>query len=109
MVRSGFQRWLPDGLRIVTDTGHGLSHGAGRGLTMPPGDLLPATMDAGYTPAASGDGLPVRSSWLVRFMHLRWSPGLVARTLVSVSPLAAEPAWAGSRWDGVNPTFPRIP
>src|SRR5579884_388941 len=40
-------RCLWAGLRIVTDVGHGLSHGAGPGWKMSPGALLRSIMDAG--------------------------------------------------------------
>src|SRR5271167_730545 len=52
----------PTGLPITMDTGSGLSPGDGLGSTMLRGDLLHPTMAAGFTPAAIGDGRPVRGS-----------------------------------------------
>jgi hypothetical protein len=53
---SGRLRSLPAGLLIRTATGFGNIRGDGPGLNMSLGAMLRFTMDAGFMPAASGDG-----------------------------------------------------
>src|SRR5882762_2493367 len=57
MDRCGIRRkWTTVGLRIAMVRGITLARGAGAGLVMSRGDLLPITMDAGRTSAAVGAG-----------------------------------------------------
>src|SRR5215471_18699001 len=108
MAQSGFPlAFPPAGRLIATDTGCGSPLGAGLGLTMLLGVLLPSTTDAGSTTAALGAGLLARFTLAgVLTMRPLWSAGSVAEAGVSASPLALVADAAGSRSAGVNPTIP---
>src|ERR1700751_1604441 len=66
---------LRAGLLINMVTGSGLSRGAGPGSMTRLGDTRPSIMAAGFTQAATGDGLLDRSM-RDRSTHPRWWPGL---------------------------------
>jgi len=55
-VMSGRRQSRPVGLPTLTVTGFGNIRGDGPGLNMSLGAMLRFTMDAGFMPAASGDG-----------------------------------------------------
>lgn len=77
------------GLLTAMAIGTGLAHGAGPGLIIRPGALLPITMAAGTILRAAGAGARAHIT-VIRFMDQRLS-AFLAGALVSVS--------AGSRWD----------
>src|SRR5712671_1612012 len=99
-------RWTSVGHPTATATGIGSAPGAGPGLTMLLGALLPSTMAAGPWWAALGVGARDRCSHVHSTdRHLSaLSAGELASALVAASVAAS----VGSRWASANRSIPGI-
>src|ERR1700674_4622727 len=96
-VTSGIRAMLsPAGLLTAPAIGIGSDLGAGPGLTILRGALLPSTMAVGTILQAAGAGAPVR------FMVPRFTDPLLWASSAAVSDLAS----AGFRWALANRSFP---
>src|SRR5579863_859018 len=95
------------GRRTASVIGIGLARGAGAGLTLNPGALLPSTTAAGIISLAGGAGAQELIMG-IRFMALLSLDSLVAEALGSVSAAdsALAAALAGSHWVLASPSSP---
>src|ERR1700751_5406707 len=102
MGQCGFRvPWLRVGLLISTVIGSGLSRGAGPGRMTLLGDTLLSTTDAGFRPAAIGDGHRDRFT-RVRCTLQRWWHGSAGRDGARTLALAWVADLGGARWVGVS-------